>query len=112
MYGIAGETELEEEIVTTLAGFDGVGPVRIGNAAARHLQTDVFGEACAALVDLALDPRVDTIDPADLREEIPRLVHHAIEAEGRPDAGIWEFRTFLNVHTFSQAMIWLAMVKG
>lgn len=112
LYGVAGETELPELILDTLSGFDGVGPVRIGNAAAGHLQTDVFGEACASLVDLALDPRVDAIDPEQLRADIPHLVERALAYEGQPDAGIWEFRTFLNVHTFSQAMIWVAISKG
>lgn len=112
VYGVAGETDLPEEILPNLRGFDGVGPVRIGNAAAKHLQTDVFGEACAALVDLAMDPRVDAIDRGRLADDIPRLVEEAVAVEGQPDAGIWEFRTFLNVHTFSQAMIWLAIAKG
>lgn len=112
VYGVAGETHLPEVIVESLRGFDGIGPVRIGNAAAGHLQTDVFGEACASLVDLALDPRVDAIDPERLRADIPRLVERALAYEGEPDAGIWEFRTFLNVHTFSQAMIWVAISKG
>lgn len=112
LYGVAGETDLPEEILESLSGFDGVGPVRIGNAAATHLQTDVFGEACASLVDLALDPRVDAINPEQLRADIPHLVERALAYEGKPDAGIWEFRTFLNVHTFSQAMIWVAINKG
>ena len=112
LYGVAGETELPEVILDSLRGFDGKGPVRIGNAAAKHLQTDVFGEACASLVDLALDPRVDAINPEQLRADIPRLVEQALSYEGKPDAGIWEFRTFLNIHTFSQAMIWVAVNKG
>jgi GH15 family glucan-1,4-alpha-glucosidase len=44
MYGVAGERRLVEIEADWLPGFKDSRPVRIGNAAARQFQIDVFGE--------------------------------------------------------------------
>ena len=44
MYGVAGERRLTELELPWLPGYDGSQPVRIGNAASRQLQLDVYGE--------------------------------------------------------------------
>src|SRR2546422_3322879 len=44
MYGIAGERRLTELTLDWLPGYEGAAPVRIGNAASRQLQWDVYGE--------------------------------------------------------------------
>ena len=44
MYGIDGHTELPERELSHLAGYQGSVPVRIGNAAAKQLQLDIYGE--------------------------------------------------------------------
>src|SRR5215831_16627275 len=44
MYGIDGRTELPETELRHLAGYGGSRPVRIGNAAAKQLQLDIYGE--------------------------------------------------------------------
>ncbi len=49
MYGIAGERRLTEWEVPWLPGYEGSPPVRIGNAAHRQLQLDVYGEVMDAL---------------------------------------------------------------
>ncbi len=46
MYGIAGERRLSEWEVPWLPGYENSKPVRIGNAASRQLQLDVWGEMC------------------------------------------------------------------
>ena len=52
LYGLAGERRLTELELDWLPGYEGSRPVRIGNAAYRQFQLDVFGEVMAAL-DLA-----------------------------------------------------------
>jgi GH15 family glucan-1,4-alpha-glucosidase len=42
-YGIDGDKELVETIVPHLAGYRGMGPVRVGNAAYEQVQHDVYG---------------------------------------------------------------------
>ena len=44
MYGIAGERRLTELELPWLSGYEGSGPVRIGNAAHEQFQLDVYGE--------------------------------------------------------------------
>ena len=49
MYGVAGERRLEEYEVSWLKGYELSLPVRIGNAAAKQIQLDVYGEVLDAL---------------------------------------------------------------
>jgi len=49
VYGIAGETRLKEYVVTSLPGYRGIGPVRVGNDAYRQIQNDVYGSAILAV---------------------------------------------------------------
>src|SRR5580658_8554489 len=44
MYGLRGERQLIEWEAGWLAGYEGSKPVRIGNAAARQMQLDIYGE--------------------------------------------------------------------
>ena len=44
MYGIDGRTDLPERELRHLAGYLGSRPVRVGNAAAKQLQLDIYGE--------------------------------------------------------------------
>ena len=43
MYGIGGERELPERTLDHLSGYEGARPVRVGNAAYRQEQHDVWG---------------------------------------------------------------------
>ena len=43
MYGVGGERELEESSLPHLSGYEGATPVRVGNAAFRQKQHDVWG---------------------------------------------------------------------
>jgi GH15 family glucan-1,4-alpha-glucosidase len=49
MYGLAGERRLEEYEVPWLDGYEKSQPVRIGNAASRQFQLDVYGEVLDAM---------------------------------------------------------------
>jgi len=49
MYGLAGERRLSELELEWLPGYEGSAPVRIGNAAHRQFQLDVYGEVMDAL---------------------------------------------------------------
>lgn len=44
MYGIDGRHDLSEEILDHLEGYKGSSPVRVGNAAYKQLQMDIYGE--------------------------------------------------------------------
>src|SRR5205085_4356614 len=49
MYGVAGERRLPELTLDWLPGYEGSTPVRIGNAAYKQFQLDVFGEVSDTL---------------------------------------------------------------
>ena len=49
MYGLAGERRLTELELDWLPGYEGSRPVRIGNAASKQFQLDVYGEVIDAM---------------------------------------------------------------
>jgi GH15 family glucan-1,4-alpha-glucosidase len=108
LYRIDGRSDLDEQTLADWPGFEGDGPVRVGNAAARHVQNDVFGEMVLALTPIFLDERFAAErSPAVLRL-LERLARKATDVVGMPDAGIWEYRTEWKPQTFSSLMCWAA----
>lgn len=106
LYRIDGGRDLDEQILPHWAGFDGLGPVRIGNAAALHRQHDVFGEMILALAPIYMDDRfIDDRSQATL-DLLERLARKAAAVAGTPDAGIWEYRKAWEPQTFSSLMCW------
>ncbi|OFW38166.1 MAG: hypothetical protein A3J29_23430 [Acidobacteria bacterium RIFCSPLOWO2_12_FULL_67_14b] len=111
IYGITGKRDLDEEILTSLCGYDGIGPVRIGNAAYLQRQHDVGGEMVLCLETILTDPRVVWEDPS-LAPLLERLVEDAIASSSVEDTGLWEYRTQPRHYTFSKAMSWVAAHRG
>jgi alpha,alpha-trehalase len=112
LYGIGGERDLPEQELPHLAGYKGTQPVRIGNAAATQLQTDLMGEVVLCLRSMLLDERTDFRDPGVWLPLLKRMVEESIEAFDTPDLGIWEYRGGAMLHTFSRAMCWAAVYHG
>ena len=109
VYGISRESELTETIAEALAGYRGMGPVRVGNAAYSQVQNDVYGSMVLAAVHLFFDQRL-LRKPAneELYEQLEFLGKRAVDAFDQPDAGPWELRGTASVHTFSAIMCWAA----
>ena len=84
------------------------GPVRLGNAAALHQQHDVFGEMVLALAPIFMDDRFSAERTRSALDLVERLARKAIAVAGKPDAGIWEYRTEWKPQTFSSLMCWAA----
>ena len=112
LYGIGAERDLTESSLEHLAGFRGTKPVRIGNAAAEQLQTDLMGEVVLCLRTMLTDARVDPGHPAKWMPLVSRMVREARAAFEVPDLGIWEYRGAPQLHTFSRAMCWAAAHHG
>jgi GH15 family glucan-1,4-alpha-glucosidase len=111
LYGIGGERDLVEEHLNHLRGFEGTGPVRIGNAAYMQVQTDLMGEMVLCLETLLTDPRVVHEDPS-IMSIIEQLVDEAIAKYPLQDTGLWEHRTLPRHYTFSKVMCWVAAHRG
>ncbi len=112
LYGIGTERDLTELSLDHLAGFRGTKPVRIGNAAAEQLQTDLMGEVILCMRTMLTDARVDPGHPDRWMPLVSRMVKEAREAFEVPDLGIWEYRGAPQMHTFSRAMCWAAAHHG
>lgn len=108
LYGIGLERELTEGEMPQMAGYRGMGPVRVGNQAAEHFQHDVYGNiilgSAQAFHDHRLFRRADASDFALLEV----VGERAWELHDQPDAGMWELRTRARIHTSSALMSWAA----
>ena len=108
VYGIDGRSELEEREIPALAGYRGMGPVRIGNLAYRQVQHDVYGSAILAVTHIFFDQRLIRRGDEALFHRLEHLGQQAIRCYDQPDAGLWELRGSARVHTFSAVMCWAA----
>lgn len=108
IYRIDGTSDLEERTLDHWPGFNGEGPVRVGNAAALQTQNDIFGEMVLALTPVFLDERFSAERSPASYALLERLARKAIAVAGTPDAGIWEYRMEQKPRTFSSLMSWAA----
>lgn len=106
VYGIRRETALEENEAPGLAGYRGMGPVRVGNLAYKQVQNDVFGEAILASTHAFFDSRLERQADYSIFSDMERLGEQAVRNYNVPDAGLWELRGVQRVHTFSSMMCW------
>jgi GH15 family glucan-1,4-alpha-glucosidase len=109
MYGLRGEEDLREEELPHLAGYRGSRPVRIGNAAARQRQLDIYGEIMDAA--LKLSDYVGKIDPGAW-PYLRGICDHVVKHWGEKDSGIWEVRGGPWHFVYSKVMCWLALDRG
>jgi len=108
VYGITGENQLIERFAPSLAGYRGMGPVRVGNQAYEQIQHDVYGSAVLAATHMFFDSRLQHTGDTNLFLQLEPLGHKAIANYNQPDAGIWELRGSKRIHTYSSVMCWAA----
>jgi GH15 family glucan-1,4-alpha-glucosidase len=109
MYGIGGESRLEEQQLNHLSGYEHAKPVRIGNGAYNQEQHDVWG---AVLDSIYLHTKSRDQLPDRLWPIIKRQVNTALERWREPDRGIWEVRGEPRHFTSSKLMCWVAADRG
>ena len=109
MYGVAGERRLTEYVIPWLPGFEGAGPVRVGNAAAGQLQLDVYGELIGAFY---LGRRAGLAAEDASWELECALMTHLEKIWDQPDDGIWEVRGGRRHFTHSKVMAWVAFDRA
>jgi GH15 family glucan-1,4-alpha-glucosidase len=108
LYGVLGEATLEEGFAEKLAGYRGMGPVRVGNQAYEQIQHDAYGQIILSNVQAFFDQRLFRMSGVEDFEALERVGERAWENYDQPDAGLWELRTRQSVHTYSSAMCWAA----
>jgi GH15 family glucan-1,4-alpha-glucosidase len=109
MYGSSGERRLDEWEVPWLPGYENSAPVRVGNAAARQYQLDVYGEVMSALYEDAMLGQ--TTDEAAWAFQL-QLMKFVEDVWTEPDEGIWEVRGPRRHFTFSKVMAWVAVDRA
>lgn len=109
MYSVAGDHDLTEEILTHLKGYRNSKPVRIGNAAYRQSQLDIYGEL---LDSVYLYNKYGAPISYDLWRNLERLLDYVCENWRRPDEGIWEIRGEPRHFVYSKVMCWVALDRG
>ncbi|MEE4339364.1 glycoside hydrolase family 15 protein [Erythrobacter sp.] len=108
LYSVMGESELDEGTAQALEGYRSMGPVRRGNAAYTQIQHDCYGQIVLPIAQGFFDHRL--LRPATEHdfENLEQVGKMAWAMHDQPDAGLWEFRTRTEVHTYSAVMCWAA----
>lgn len=113
MYGVC-DTIPPEEALAHLAGWNGTGPVLIGNAAESQDQHDIYGELIRALCVFL--EAVDYDPPEKVNDRLPKVLDNltarALRHRNDPDHGIWELRTGPRQQVHTKAMIWVALTDA
>ncbi|MGZ3299070.1 MAG: glycoside hydrolase family 15 protein, partial [Asticcacaulis sp.] len=108
LYGVDLEAHLPERMAPGLAGYRGMGPVRIGNQAHEHFQHDVYGQMILPLTQSFFDERFLRLGTVADFHAMEKVGDRAFDMYDKPDAGLWEFRTRARVHTYSALLCWAA----
>jgi GH15 family glucan-1,4-alpha-glucosidase len=109
MYGVRGERRLEEFEIEWLSGYEQSRPVRIGNAATKQFQIDVYGE----VLDSMYCAHRAGIESSELDWRLQAALLKFLESKWEePDEGIWEVRGGRQQFTHSKMMAWVAFDRG
>jgi GH15 family glucan-1,4-alpha-glucosidase len=108
-YGVGGERRLLEHELSAVAGWRGIGPVRVGNAALLQHQSDALGE----LLELSWRRHERGESPdEDAWRFLRTLVDRAAATWREPDRGLWEWRGRPRHFVHSKALCWAALDRG
>ncbi|WP_093380757.1 glycoside hydrolase family 15 protein [Variovorax sp. OV329] len=109
LYSVTGERRVDEYELDWLPGYEGAAPVRVGNAAARQLQLDTYGE----LMDTLHLARRAGLPPRPHAWRIQHALLDFLEKHwADPDEGIWEIRGPRRQFTHSKVMAWVAFDRA
>jgi len=109
LYSITGRRRLDEYELPWLPGYGGAAPVRVGNAASRQFQLDVYGE----VMDTMHLARAAGLEPQPYTWRIQLALLGFLESHWQdPDEGIWEVRGPRRHFTHSKVMAWVAFDRA
>ena len=109
VFGIGGEHDLSERELPHLPGWRNSAPVRVGNAAWKQRQLDVYGELLNAVYRLS-DEFTD-IEPY-IKTFFVNLADTAARRWTERDHGIWEVRDEPRDFVYSKLMCWVALERA
>ncbi len=109
LYPVSPAVSSDERIAPALVGYQGMGPVRIGNAAVSQIQNDVYGSLILTAAQMFWDERLALSDNVSLYHQLRNMGRLAARYAVTPDAGPWEYRGRVVINTYSAAMCWAAL---
>ncbi len=109
MYRTNGGTDIEEVELGHLSGYGNSRPVRIGNAASKQIQLDIYGEVMDAIY---LSNKYSDGISKDGWRRICGLLEWLRQNWNRPDEGIWEARGERRHLLHSRLMSWVAFDRA
>jgi len=112
MYGINKEKILTETTLDHLSGYQGSKPVRIGNAAYKQRQNDIYGILMEVVYEQLHKFSTDIENGEELWGITKGIVWIVSRHWQEPDKGIWEFRTEDRHFTFSKVLCWVAIDRA
>ena len=112
MYGINGEKELTEHILSHLSGYKNSSPVRTGNAAYIQKQNDIYGILMEVIYQQFLMFETSLENSEALWTVVRGIVSIVQENWKKPDKGIWELRTEDRHFVFSKLLCWVAIDRA
>jgi GH15 family glucan-1,4-alpha-glucosidase len=112
MYGIHGERVLAEKELKHLSGYQNSKPVRIGNAAYKQKQNDIYG----VLMDVIYQQFnifTTSLENSEALWTVTRSIVKIVEKNWKkPDRGIWEVRSKPKHFTLSKVLCWVAIDRA
>jgi GH15 family glucan-1,4-alpha-glucosidase len=109
LYGVTGVRRLDEYEVAWLPGYEKSVPVRLGNAAAKQFQLDVYGE----VMDTLHLARAAGVPPEPEAWKVQVALLKFLESHwDQPDDGLWEVRGPRRHFTHSKIMAWVAFDRA
>lgn len=108
MYDVYGNIARPERELNHLPGYKNSRPVRVGNMAREQVQMDIYGEVICGAAKLHHHKNISKMDPESARALIS-FGRYVRDHWQDPDAGIWEARDKLVVHTHSLLLCWVAL---
>jgi GH15 family glucan-1,4-alpha-glucosidase len=109
MYSIRGQRHLTELEIEWLPGYENSKPVRVGNAAFKQYQLDVYGE----VMDVLHLTRRLGLPPSEDAWRVQGVLMRFLEKGWKePDEGIWEVRGPRRHFTHSKVMAWVAFDRS
>jgi alpha,alpha-trehalase len=115
LYGIRGEKNVEERELKHLDGYRSSKPVRVGNAAAKQKQLDIYGELMQC-IHLYANHEAFEHRQAEFLADTWSMIHGMADFAAKhwrePDSGLWEIRGADRQFVDSNALCWVALDRA
>lgn len=110
MYGLRGEKDLSEYILSHLDGYEHSRPVRVGNSAHLQQQWDLYG----SVLDIAWN--LHELEPGSVTPKhwsmLRAIAEYVTEIWHEPDESLWEVRGGAAHFVYSKVMCWVALDRA